>query len=76
MLLVHNRTHALTGAGHRPVGRALQQDVAQRYDPGAKGTVPGVVACSEIDADADGAGQGGCPVVGHDGGHGGVDPPG
>jgi len=48
------------------------------YDPGAGwgSLVCGVVARSEVDAVPDGAGQGGGPVMGHDGGHGGVDPPG
>jgi hypothetical protein len=35
--------------------------------PGA-GVFPGVVACSEVDAVPGNAGQGGGPVVGHDGG--------
>ena len=35
---------------------------------------PGVVARSDVDAVAGDAGQGGGPVVGHDSGHGGVDP--
>jgi hypothetical protein len=36
---------------------------------------PGVVAFSNVDAVADGAGQGGGPVARHDSGHRGVDPP-
>jgi hypothetical protein len=38
------------------------------------GDTPGVVAFSDVDAIPDGASQGGGPVVGHDGAHGGVDP--
>jgi hypothetical protein len=45
------------------------------YDPGARGH-PGVVARSDVDAVPDGAGQGGRPIVGHNGGHGGIDPAG
>jgi hypothetical protein len=43
--------------------------------PGA-GVLPGVVARSEVDAVPGRPGQGGGPVVGHDGGDGGVNPAG
>src|SRR5215216_1462553 len=49
--------------------------MAPGYDPGGE-DASGVVAFSNVDAVPDGAGQGGGPIMGHDGGHRGVDPPG
>jgi hypothetical protein len=42
--------------------------------PRGMGMSPGAVARSDVDAVSGHAGQGGGPVVGHDGGHRGVDP--
>src|SRR5215207_1148171 len=63
-------------AGHRPDGPGSPAQHGPGYDPGTMGTVPGVVAHSDVDAVPDDPGQGGGPVMGHDSGHRGVDPPG
>src|SRR5215211_85790 len=70
------RDRALTAprAGHRLVGPGSPAQHGPGYDPG-EGDAPGVVAFSNVNAVPDGAGQGGGPIVGHDGGHGGVDAP-
>jgi hypothetical protein len=47
-------------AGQRPAWSGLR--------PRGQGVLLGVVARSDVDAVPDGAGQGGGPVVGHDGG--------
>jgi hypothetical protein len=60
-------------AGHRLVGPGSPAQHGPGYDPGTMGTVPGVVARSDVDAVPGNAGQGGGPVMRHDGGHGGVD---
>jgi hypothetical protein len=63
-------------AGHRPRRPGGTTTSAwSGLRPRGRG-VPGVVARSDVDAVPNGAGQCGGPVMGHDGGHGGVDPPG
>jgi hypothetical protein len=53
----------------------FQSSLVRATTPGA-GDAPGVVAYSDVDPIPDGAGQGGGTVVGHDGGHSGVNPSG
>jgi hypothetical protein len=67
------RIHQTPSTPRRP---ADSNAVRSGLRPRVVGDAPGVVARSDVTAVPDGAGQGGGPVMGHDGGHGGVDPPG
>jgi hypothetical protein len=65
--------HSLWEAIGPETGLARAPGPVRDYDPGAEGC-SGVVAHSDVDAVPGEAAQGGGPVVGHDGGHRGVNP--
>jgi hypothetical protein len=76
VLLVHNRLrprpYRPQGLGHRPETGLIQSSLVRPTTPqAAQGEDAfGVVAHSDVDAVPVDAGQGGGPVMGHDGSHG------